>query len=165
MTATSDPEAKDNGRGRPTHVPAGTGCFSLLILIVVIVLVSMWFVVRTHHFRTALAEELRARTGLIVKCDRTAMAFPYDLVATGVVATGDWSVGGAVTLNNVRLALRPDGPVVLRCNGGEVRFVRHGEAGVWDPEPLSEWAAMQAPSEAAALIETFPRWLRIEAHE
>lgn len=165
MPETSEPELKDSGRGRPPHAPVGTGCFGLLALIAAIVLVSMWFVARTHHFRTALAEELRARTGLIVKCAHTAMAFPYDLVATGVVATGDGSIGGGVTLNSVRLALRPDGPVVLRCEGGEVRFVRRAEAGVWDPEPLSEWADMQAPAEAAALLETLPRWLRIEARE
>ena len=166
MPGTNEPEPQEIVvRRRPAHVPGGPGCLGLLALIVAIVLVCMWFVARTHHFRAALAEELRASTGLIVKCGHTAMKFPYDLVATGVVATGEGSFGGSVTLNEVRLALRPDGPLVLRCEGGEVRFVRHSETGVWDPAPLADWAAMQAPSEAGALLETFPRWLRIEARE
>lgn len=109
-----------------------SGMLLLLGFIVLIVLVTGWFVTRTQGMRKLLAEQLSTRLGVAVTIADSRIGWPYELVLRDV-ATTDFAAAGTpgFAVGELRIARRLfTWQVTLR----HVRLrVQRDDAGVWTP--------------------------------
>lgn len=109
-----------------------SGGLLLLVFVVIVVLVTGWFLARTEGVRKLLAERLTDRLGVAVTIGESRIGWPYALVLRDV-STADFAAAGTpgVAVGEVRIARRLfTWQVTLRHIALRVQ---QDEAGVWTP--------------------------------
>jgi len=138
----------------------------LLGFVVLIVLVSGWFVARTQGMRKLLAEQLSDRLGVAVTIGESRIGWPYELVLRDV-ATADFAAAGTpgVAVGEVRIARRLFS-WQLTLRHATLR-VKQDEAGVWMPLVAARIADLRQASatDIVRLTESVRQCLRLRVSD
>lgn len=143
-----------------------SGGLLLLAFVVIVVLVTGWFLARTEGVRKLLAEKLSDRMGIAVTIGESRIGWPYELVLRDV-ATADFAAAGTpgVAVGEARIARRLfSWQVTLRH---VALRVQQDEAGVWMPLVAARIADLRQASamDLVRLTEPVRQRLRLRVSE